>query len=909
MSSPRGTGQDATQTGPSRATIAGVDPAFRAVLAFAGSMIRILFLIPPLLFARADAAAPGLDDVVAHAAREVAGSREGFEDSPLTEVVQRAMIEATGARVALSAPPPLGTRILPGPVTVRTVFGLVPSDLRLHVVALSGSQIEELLERTAGRFVGYTYEHGRPLLEPGEADSLIDAFEGLSYEIDLSRPKGERVIHLAFRGASLEPDSVLDIAVDERRLARGDLPFRPGKSEPVWLKDALLAHVRRVGTLDAALDRNWSILPDYAVEPERPLIDRLVRMGVAPPEEVHRLFPEQPARRGDLAYWLARAFGWREPRLSGAFPDVPDSLEPWLDGLVRRRLLGSVASAEFFLPFATASLPLAFEWLENAARHEHYALETAEQSRAFRRGLLAGTSLAVGGGGPAVDTLTRAQMLGLVANLRFPTLRVLETSDFHGALLPRDQGGRPRGGAARLAAHIERLRGENPEGTVLLDGGDMFQGTMISNLAHGRPVVEHMNRLGYAAAAIGNHDFDWSADTLARRVSEMRFAALGANLLDRSGRRPAWARPDTLLVRRGVRVGVLGLCYRATGSVTLARHVAAFRFADDSAAAAAVAPALRRRGAQVVIGLGHIPGSVGPAGIGGDIARLARGVRGVDLWLGGHSHTRVAGEVAGVPVLVPGSHGLEIALCDVVVDPVKNRVVERHWRLVPVNGDDVTPDPAAAALVERWNRDIAPLAATPVGRNARRLTRTRGGESPVGSLVADAIRAATLADIALQNNGGLRAELPEGPVSRGAIYEVLPFENSLVTMELTGAEVRRAIEEGLVNERITQVSGVRYRFDLGALAFARVTALAGPDGQPLDEASTYVVAVNDFMAGGGDDYATLTRGRAMRDTGIGLRETLEDHVRRMSERGGAVDHSGDGRVTREPGSRLPALGD
>src|SRR5207302_8685355 len=142
--------------------------------------------------------------------------------------------------------------------------------------------------------------------------------------------------------------------------------------------------------------------------------------------------------------------------------------------------------------------------------------------------------------------------LAMVANTRFPTLRILETTDFHGAILGgahERRTGRAIGGSAVLAAWIERLRAENPEGTVLVDGGDLFQGTMISNLEFGRPMVEQMNALGYAAAAIGNHEFDWTADTLARRVREMHFAALGANMVERrTGRRPKWARADTVVL-------------------------------------------------------------------------------------------------------------------------------------------------------------------------------------------------------------------------------------------------------------------------------------------------------------------------------------------------------------------------
>src|SRR4029079_11413136 len=169
------------------------------------------------------------------------------------------------------------------------------------------------------------------------------------------------------------------------------------------------------------------------------------------------------------------------------------------------------------------------------------------------------------------DSLTNAQVLGLVANLRYPEIRILETTDFHGAILggSRDRrSGRQLGGSATLAAWVNKLRAENPDGTVLIDGGDCFQGTMISNLQFGRPVVEQMNAMRYSAMAVGNHEFDWSADTLEHRVRAMNFAALGANMIElKTKHRPRWARADTVVTRKGVRLGVLGLCYRFTPTV------------------------------------------------------------------------------------------------------------------------------------------------------------------------------------------------------------------------------------------------------------------------------------------------------------------------------------------------------
>jgi 2',3'-cyclic-nucleotide 2'-phosphodiesterase/3'-nucleotidase len=846
------------------------------------------------------------------ALREIGSPHGRLEDGGLWELIQRVQLEATGAEVSLAALFDPAARIAPGPITLRDAIAIYPYDNTLGVVELSGADLKQTLEQAARYLAPYTFEDERPLVEPGIPGYDFDAAEGVSYDIDLTRPVGDRIVNLALAGQPLAAERRLRVAVNSYRMNGGG-GFEAIRRAPRLavvtrgVRDLIVDHIRGTGTLDGRFTHNWTVLPDYAPISERPFIDLLVRQGVLPRTEAMRVYPAEPARRGDLAYWLARSFGWREQRLSGAFADVPDSLEPWLDGLVRRRVLGAWQTGDRFDPFAVVPLGMALDWCEGAARRAGYPLSGTRGDPSFRRALLTGIDFGRGRGRSGAfifaDTLTRARTLALVANLRFPTVRVLATTDFHGAILPgrERRTNRPLGGSAVLAAWIAKLRAENPEGTVVVDGGDLFQGTMISNLAFGRPVVEQMNALGYAAGAIGNHEFDWTADTLERRVHEMRFGALGANMvLAKNGKRPRWVRADTVVARRGVRIGILGLCYPKTPTVTLAKNVAHLRFEDDSATAAARVPALRRRGrADVVIGVGHIPaGTDSAGGATGDLPRLARGVPGVDAWFGGHSHNRVSDEVNGVPVMIAGSHGEAIAVCDLRVDPVAHRVLDRRFRLETIYGDMVTPDSAMQARVERWNSGVAAIGAEPLGRNARRLTRTRAGESTLGDLVTDAMREAVGAEIAFQNSGGLRADLPEGVVTRGAIYEVMPFDNTIVTMELTGAQVRRALEEGLRGGRVTQVSGLQFSFDLTRPEMQRVTALFDGEGAPIDTARTWEVAVNNFMAGGGDDYFTLARGKNSQDTQVLVRDALERFVRRHCAGGAALDYRAQGRITR-----------
>lgn len=849
-----------------------------------------------------------LSRVVGKASGQLASPHGRFAPSAIWELIHRAQLDASQADVSLASLFNTEARIAPGPVTMRDVLRVYPYDNTLGTVSLTGAELRATLEESARYFRTYDYAADRPLTSGDRAGFNYDAAYGVGYDIDLTKPPGERIRNLMFQNQPLAADRVLKVAVNNYRLNGGGGFEAVRRAPRVWrsdreVQDLLADWIGSHGPLDGSFTRNWSVVPDYAATIERPLIDRLVREGVAPKGELLHMESDEPAKRGDVAYWLARAFGWRERKLSGAFADVPDSLEPWLDGLMKRRVLGATASSERMEPFKNADPWTAISWCEASARAAGLVLAPGTDP-SFRRSALTGTgvsraTLAASGG----ETLTHAQLLGLVSNTRFPTVRVLETTDFHGAILPgarERKSRRPVGSSAVLAAYVKQLRAENPEGTILLDGGDWFQGTMISNLQFGRPVVEQMNMLEYTAAAIGNHDFDWSADTLARRAAEMHFAALGANCIVRkTGRRPHYARADTIVLRRGVRVGILGLCYRNTPTVTLAANVAHLRFEDDSATAARLVPDLRkRRGATLVLGVGHVPAETDSTmrALSGDLPRLARGVKGVDAWFGGHSHNFVMDEIGGVPLMISGSHAAVIGLCDLTMDPVKGRVIERRTRLVNTFADAIEPDSAMSVAVERWNSGIEPLTKVPLGRNARRLPR--GADPSIGYLVTDAMRAAVGADIALQNSGGLRADLPEGVITRGAVYEVLPFENTVVTVELTRAEVKQSFEDGLAGNRVPQVSGVKFSYDLDRPVGQRLVSITLADGSPLDDHKVYKVAANNFMATGGDGYATLAKGRNLTDTGVPLRETLEKYIVAKCANGGEIEYQPEQRATK-----------
>ena len=850
-----------------------------------------------------DATELALAQTIANTAHALASPFGRAADSPVWDLVHRAQLEASGADVSLAALYDADVRIEPGPITLRQVLRVYPFDNTLVSVRLTGSQLRDVLEYSARQFAPYEFKFSRSLFMPGAVGYNFDAARGVTYAIDITKPAGSRIVNLRRNGLPLaDGDSLTVVTNSYRAGGGGGFPWLAAAPR-VWstarrAHEVIADYLRKHAPLEQNFKPGWRLSPNYVATPERPLVERLVKAGLLSQTEAASLDATTQATRGDMAYWLSRSFGWRSAKLTQAYAGVPDSLAPWLDGLLKRKALGATMTFKTLQPSQSLQLRTALDWSERTARSAGYSLRPVSDP-AYRASLMQRIKLADDA------TLTRADMLGIIANLRYPELRILETTDFHGFILggSKDRrSGRQLGGSAVLAAWISKLTAENPTGTVLIDGGDCFQGTMISNLQFGRPIVEQMNAIGYSAMAIGNHEFDWTADTLAARIRGMRFAALAANMVERKTHKlPRWARPDTVVSRAGVKVGILGMAYRNTPTVTLAKNVAMLSFEDDSATAARIVPELQKR-SDIVISIGHTPAETDSNRVArsGDLVRLAKGVPGVSAWFGGHSHNQIADRVNGVPVMIAGAHGEVVAVCDLTVDPIANRVIDSRYDLVKTWADEVTPDSAMAVRVTRWNATVSELAGRKLGTLATPLKRNRGGEGLIGDIVSDAMRAGSGADIALANSGGLRADMDPGDITRGSIYEVMPFDNTVFTMGLTAREVRMALEQALKFGRVTQVSGIRYRFDSKRPALDRVLELTDAKGAPLDSTKTFKVAVNDFMATGGDNYDVLSGGKDRQPTSLLVREALETYVSGLGAEG-PLSLTLDGRIKREGG--------
>ena len=488
------------------------------------------------------------------------------------------------------------------------------------------------------------------------------------------------------------------------------------------------------------------------------------------------------------------------------------------------------------------------------------------------------------------------------------TLSIVGTTDLHGRVFPDDAG---RGGLALLGGYLRNLRAARAAdggAVLLLDAGDTFESGIASNISEGALVVDAYNALGYDALAIGNHEFDYgavdsaSADlggtpdmrgALKAAAARARFPFLAANLIDAATRRPVeWpnVRPSTLVDAAGLRVGIIGVMTRYGLTRTLAANVQGLDTTALEPTVEREARRLRRRGADLVLVLAHAGGACfrfdDPADLSScdddaEIFQLARRLPAglVDAIVAGHTHQAVAHDVAGIPIVQAYSRGSAFARVDLTVEhgagtvsarlfppqAVCAAVAEDGWSCATEGGTPasyeeapVRPDASIVAAmqpaleqVNRWRAEpLGIVLETPLPRNPD------GIESPLGNLFADAILAAVPgADLAIGMGGrraGLRRDLPAGALTRGPLYDVFAFDNRVVTLVMTGAQVRQALARELTRELarslrgIPSVSGIRVR--VACAGVRRQLEIMRPSGTPIGPAETLVVATTDFFA-------------------------------------------------------------
>lgn len=490
-------------------------------------------------------------------------------------------------------------------------------------------------------------------------------------------------------------------------------------------------------------------------------------------------------------------------------------------------------------------------------------------------------------------------------------VKLITFNDFHGTI-KGGEGSSSNPGVARFATRIKELKAANPLHAVVSAGDMIGASPLTSALFKDEPTIEAMNRIGIDFNAVGNHEFDEGKDELLRMqqggnhptdiysgqglppdlrngsFAGARFRFLAANVAEASSGRtlfPAYGVKDFL----GNKVAFIGMTLEGTPTIVSPSGVAGLNFADEADTVNALIPQLRARGIRSVVVLIHeggiaTGGLTGCPGISGPIVDIVNRLDAeVDLVVSGHTHQAYSCLIAnkqGQPVRVTssGQYARNLGDIDLTID-TRSKDVAAVSASILTTGTSTAEDPALTDLVAHYDNLASVPKARVIGTITATITRTANaaGESALGDVIADAQLDATddagtgQAVVAFMNPGGIRADLPfnapNGEVTYGDAFTVQPFGNSLVTMTLSGAQIKTLLETQFAGcngqggfNRILQVSvGFSYAYTQGNACNARVTAMS-LNGTALNMADNYRVTVNSFLADGGDAFGVLVQG-------------------------------------------------
>jgi len=482
-------------------------------------------------------------------------------------------------------------------------------------------------------------------------------------------------------------------------------------------------------------------------------------------------------------------------------------------------------------------------------------------------------------------------------------ITILHTNDFHARFRPiskydnncsaeNNAEGKCFGGSARLISAIEDARSRH-KNTILLDGGDQFQGTLFYTMYKGKVAAEMMNKMQYDGMAVGNHEFDDGPVTLRAFMDTVNFPVLMANAnVDLEPELKDKLQKSTIIVKDNRKIGLIGVVTEDV--VDISSPGDNIIFTDAITAVQAEVDALTQQGVNIIILLSHSSYAIDK--------EIAANTTGVDVIVGGHDNTylsnvsdRAKGPyptvVNDTQIIQAYAYGKFLGELSVVFDD-KGEVVSATGepitidKLISENSDVVARlDELEVPINELKEREVGSVSSELNGNRA--VCRVQ--ECDMGNMIADAMRHAVMDKgytIALMNSGGIRASLDSGKVTLGEVMTILPFQNTLATFKVTGKQLLTAIENGVsevedVAGRFPQVSGMRFTFDASRPAGDRVTSIETQDEygwSNLNLYGIYGMVSNNFIRGGGDGYKVFRSASDIYDFGPDLADVVADYI-------------------------------
>ena len=672
-----------------------------------------------------------------------------------------------------------------GNISKADISNIYRYDNKLYTIKTNGKQLKKYMEKNAEYY--NTYKDGDLTVSFNEDVRmyLYDMFDGISYEINISKEPGQRIENLKFEkdGKPVEDSDVVYLTVNDYRynsgLAAGIMD--QGEHEKIYdtnndqisdMRDLIVDYIQNVkgGKITKNVDNNWKITGNDWDSEQRELAVKLINEGKI------------------------------------KIPVSEDGRTPNVKAVTWNEVLEALGTKEVEIPIVTFN-------------------------------------------------------------------------DFHGSLAESKSDV----GAAKLVGEIKRVKEENPN-TVVVTGGDIYQGSAMSNLLKGEPVTAMLKEMGLEFSAVGNHEFDWGYEHIPDWAKAGEFDFLASNIYEKETGEPVkWAKPYGVVEREGKKVGFIGLATPETAYKTKPDNVAHLEFKDPVEATKTWVNYLENEEkVDAVVVLSHLGSEQNreTGEITGEIVEVAE-VPGVDAIISAHSHQRVEGKVNGVPVIQAYKNGRNLGYVNLKFDDKNELVVTTKLDDISKRKETLPVDKNMEDILAKFEADLAPIMNEKVTDLSVDLPHNRDtGVSPMGATVAETMRRIVDADIAITNGGGVRAPLMAGIITVGDMYTILPFDNTLVTMEMKGSDIIKVLEHGIEPDNFGwgQHAGVKLWYTPRAERGEKITSVRLADGTKLENDKYYTVVTNDFMAVGGDSY-DFSAAKNVVDTNLVIRDEMANYWR------------------------------
>ncbi|KAB3529166.1 5'-nucleotidase C-terminal domain-containing protein [Alkaliphilus serpentinus] len=821
-------------------------------------------------------------------------------DTAVIDLINNVQLEYTGADIAAAALFSFESNIEAGPVSYADIFGIYKYPNTLYAVEVTGKELKDYMEWSASYY--NTYQPGDVTISfnPSIRGYNYDMFAGVDYKVDISKEPGERIVDLTFKGEPVTDDQTFKLAINNYRysgLKKSGIISNEAYlvSDPKSLRSFILDYISLDDTLEPQVDNNWEIIGAPLTHWAKNHAVNLINNNVfeIPPHErswnASSINLEKEATRGEFVKALVKALGADLPTIENIeeyrFTDVDANLAPYVEAAYILNITNGISEDTFgtnekitreqAYVFLIRALNLADSYDAAGVEKFEDANSISDWAKEF---ISAAIELGLAGGYPD-GTFKPAAVIkwGEMAKILngylidIDRISIVHTNDMHGRINYNEDKGEM--GLGKIATIVDDVKSKNAN-TLVLDMGDTFHGTNYVTFNEGMAAVEAMNAIGYQAMVPGNHDFNYGQDVLLELAGKTRFPIITSNVLKENGEN--FLKPYTIVESMGKKIALVGVTATDTVVKTHPNNVIGLSFEDELATSSKYVEELEGKVDHIIL-MSHAGNTTDE--------RIATEVEGIDVILGGHSHSTYEKpeKIGNSYVTQAYEYGKAVGVTNILYYNGKFIGVNGH--LIRDNSS-IEPKAEIVAIVDKYKAEVEVALQEEIAEVSVELDGARENvrvkETNLGNLIADAMRDVVDADIAFTNGGGIRASIDVGMITLEEVMTVLPFSNTVVKMELTGEQIKKSLEHAVrnypeQNGGFLHVSGMTFKFDPSKEVGERVVEVF-IGGEALDLEKIYTVATNDFVAVGGDGYEWLKKGKILTNTGELLSTTLINYL-------------------------------